>query len=143
VGPVQGEPARGSLGKLIDVLLYTLEQGEVEQRLIKQSLKMRKPLPKKIQNAPELNLGLELYWNAFWDLSTCRSTGFGAGPIPWLAILEYTRTFEFDEEQQEDAFYLVRVMDNAYLNHHADKEGTDKKWQRRETSGSSRSGWSS
>lgn len=118
-----------------------MEQGADEQRLIKQCLKMRRPLPKKIQNAPELMLGLELYWNAFWDLSTCRASGLGAGPIPWLAVRDYALTFEFDEEQQEDLFYLVRLMDNEFLIHHQNKE--KKSSQRRGTSESSQKGWSS
>jgi len=122
VGPVQGRHPRGVRGKLTSVLLYTLERGEVEQRLIKQCLKMRRPLPDSIQNAPALELGLELYWDAFWDLSTCRPSGFGAGPIPWLAIRDYGLTFGFDDEQLEDLFYLVRVMDNAYLEHYKKKE---------------------
>lgn len=83
---------------------------------------MRRPLPKRIQDAPELQLGLELYWDAFWDLSTCRTSGFGAGPIPWLAVREYALTFEFDEEQMNDLFYLVRRMDNVYLEHHKKKQ---------------------
>jgi len=82
---------------------------------------MRKPLPKRIQNAPQLEMGLELYWEAFWDLSTCRAVGMGAGPIPWLAIRDYGLTFGLDEDQQEDLVYLVRMMDNAYLTHQSEK----------------------
>jgi hypothetical protein len=99
-----------------------LEQGEVEQRIIKSCMAQRRQLPDRIQNAPELMMGLELYWDAFWDLSTCRVSGFGAGPIPWLAMREYALTFGFDEEQMDDLFYFVRVMDNEYLNHYAKKE---------------------
>ena len=143
MGAVQGGPSGVRVGKLIAVLLYTIEQGEVEQRIIRQCMKMRKPLPKKIQNAPELNLGLELYWDAFWDLSTCRPTGFGAGPIPWLAVRDYSLTFEFDDEQQDDLFHLIRLMDNEYINHYAKKESGKGSWQRPGTSENSQKGWSS
>jgi len=78
---------------------------------------MQMPLPQRIQNAPDLNLGLSLYFTAFWDLDTCRPVGFGYGPIPWSAVRDYALTFEFDEEQQEALFYLIRKLDNAYLQH--------------------------
>jgi hypothetical protein len=84
-------------------------------------MKRRQPLPKKIQEAPELALGLELYWDAFWDLSTCRPGGFGATAIPWLAIRDYGVTFEYDEEQMDDLFHFTRVMDNEFIQHHEKK----------------------
>lgn len=99
-----------------------LKQGPTEQRIIKQCMRARKPFPKAIQEAPHLAFGLELYWDAFWDLSTCRATGFGVGPIPWSAMRDYAVTFELDEEQQEDLYYLVRVMDNTFLDHHSEKK---------------------
>ena len=73
------------------------------------------PLPDKIKNAPILRLGLELFYNAFWDLDSCRNSGWGMGPIPWLAMRDYATTFGFTEEQEEDLYYHVRLMDNAYL----------------------------
>lgn len=83
--------------------------------MIQQCVRRNKPLPKRIANAPELMLGLELYYDAFWDLATCRPIGLGAGSIPWSAIRDYALTFEFDEEQEDDLFYFIRAMDNAFL----------------------------
>ena len=97
-----------------------LEQGPIEQRIIKQCLRSRRPFPEKIANAPSLMMGWELYWNAFWDLSTCRQSGFGAGPIPWLAIRDYAVTFGFDEDQEDDLYHFMRVLDNTFLEHHSD-----------------------
>lgn len=85
-------------------------------------MRERMPLPKKIQNAPQLRLGLDLYYNAFWDLTSCRAVGWGLGPIPWVSIKDYGETFEFDEDQTESLFYFVRMMDNAFLDHHRTKE---------------------
>jgi len=99
-----------------------LEQGPTEQRIIKQCMRARKPFPKSIQNAPRLFMGLELYWDAFWDLSTCRPAGMGAGPIPWSVIRDYAVTFELDQDQEEELYHHIRVMDNAFLEHHAKKE---------------------
>lgn len=81
----------------------------------------RMPLPDKIQNAPSLWFGLELYYQAFWDLTTCRSTGWSVAPIPWSAIKEYCQVYTLDAEQTEALFYLVRQMDNAYMDYRARK----------------------
>lgn len=76
------------------------------------------PLPKKIQNAPELRFGLELYFGAFFDLNTCRQIGMGIAPIPWFSIRDYALVYEFDEEQTDDLFFFIRKMDHAYIAHH-------------------------
>lgn len=83
---------------------------------------MRKPVPEKISNAPELGFGLDLYYEAFWDLATCRPVGLGAGAIPWTAIRDYAIAFAFDEEQTEILFHCVRLMDNAYLDFYSKKK---------------------
>lgn len=91
-----------------------------ERRIITECMRSRLPLPAKIQDAPELELGLELYFGAFFDLSTCRpNSGMGLSPIPWSAIEEYACVYEFDPEQREDLLYLVRAMDQAYIKHYA------------------------
>lgn len=68
-------------------------------------------------------MGLELYYDAFWDLNSCREVGFGLGPIPWTSIKDYAITFEFDTEQFEDLYYFVRSMDDVYMKFHAPKKG--------------------
>ena len=97
-------------------------EGPAEERIIQQCMKQKKPLPEKIANAPELLLGLDLYYDSFWDLTTCRQVGFGVGSIPWASIRDYAVTFEFDEEQVDDLFYFIRMMDNAYMEFHRPKE---------------------
>lgn len=74
------------------------------------------PLPERIANAPELYLGLELYYAAFMDLTTCRGQGYGTeGPISWLVIAEYADRNEIEGEQREDLFYHIQHLDAAYL----------------------------
>jgi len=82
-------------------------------------MRERLPLPAKIREAPSLFQGLELYYDAFLELSSCRFTGFALGPIPWTAMRDYAEAFELDEEQKDDLFYFVRAMDVAYLEHQA------------------------
>ena len=102
---------------------YTLVQAPMEQIIIKQCQRERLPLPDKLANAPEVALGLELYYDAFWDLTTCRPAGFNIAAIPWLAMREYTVAYRFDSEQCDWLYYLMRVMDQAYMQHHAPKKG--------------------
>ena len=110
---------KGCLGrrfkKLVEFLLYLLEQGPTEKKVIELALRSGQPIPKKIREAPDFPLGLELFYLSWEELSTCRSSGFGLGPIPWLAVNDYCLTYEIEDDQREDMFYHVRQLDDAYL----------------------------
>lgn len=92
-----------------------MEMGPVEQNLIRQMIRAGEPLPARIQEAPELEQGLYLYLQAFFDLDSERSHAFGPVAIPWGSIKAYAEAFEFDEEQTEDLFYFIRKMDSVHL----------------------------
>lgn len=87
----------------------------MEQTIIESCIKRHIPLPEKIANAPTIHRGLEIYYVAFWELSTCRSSGFGAGPIPWDAIDRYATRMEWFDERYEDLLDFVRAMDGTFL----------------------------
>jgi hypothetical protein len=80
-------------------------------------MRMHRPLPKAIANAPELNLGLEFVYSAYWDLSTCRDYGWGCGPIPWTSIFDFAKGHELDADETEEFVHLIRSMDKAHLEH--------------------------
>lgn len=82
------------------------------------------PLPDRIQNAPELQFGLMLYWIAFWELCSCRPSAFDIGEIPWTAVQHYADDLELDEEQTEDLHYHVQAMDRVYIRHMRSKSKT-------------------
>jgi hypothetical protein len=84
-------------------------------------MRERLPLPRALQNAPELRLGLELYYDAFWDLNTCRP---GGGYIAWSVIKDYAACWELSEDQTVDLFAHVRAMDKAFLDWHESKRQT-------------------
>ncbi|WQZ00291.1 tail chaperonin [Escherichia phage Shy] len=72
-------------------------------------------MPDRIANAPELELGLQLYLQAFFDLDSERSHSLGLTPISWSSIIGYARAFEFDEEQTESLLFHIRRMDTEHL----------------------------
>jgi hypothetical protein len=59
------------------------------------------------------------YIDAFHELSSCRSIGMALGPIPFTAIAEYSKLF--DVEDFEELHYLMRFMDNKFLELEAKK----------------------
>ena len=98
-------------------MLYQLEQGAVEKKIIQQCMREGLPLPSKIKNAPELIFGLALFLQAFNNLTYSRTYGFVPGPISWASIEDYCVKNKLDEEQTQDMHYFIRVMDNAYLDY--------------------------
>lgn len=73
-------------------------------------------MPKRIAEAPELRIGLELYYSAFMDLCTSRQ-GFGDGPISWSTVNEYAKAYGLDDEQSEYLQFYISRMDIAYMQH--------------------------
>lgn len=93
-----------------------------ESSIAKQAMRAGQPLPDRIANAPELENGLQLYLQAFFDLDSERSHVQGPTAIPWTAIADYAKCFEFDEEQTEDLFYFIRRLDGENLKRVANKQ---------------------
>lgn len=92
-----------------------LDLGTIEHNIAKQSMQAGAPLPDRIANAPELKLGLELYFQAFLDLDGERDSSMGIAPIPWSKVKTYAEFYGFSKEQTEDLFFFIRKMDNAYI----------------------------
>ena len=89
--------------------------GMVEESLARQALQFGKPIPERIANAPQLQVGLQLYLQAFFDLDTERAHSNGPTPIPWTAMAAYADAYELDQEQREDLFFFVRRLDSVQL----------------------------
>ena len=95
-----------------------MEQGPSEERLLQQV--RQNPgmaIPDKIANAPDLLPGLEMYWIAFSDLTTCRSEGMDEGRIPWTAVIRYAEWLKLNDEETDDFVTLIKAMDETYINH--------------------------
>lgn len=78
---------------------------------------MGAPIPDKIKNAPILLPGLQFYYQAFLDLSTCRPLGMSEGPIPWSALNTYAEREGLTDDDYDRFSSLIRAMDAAYLGH--------------------------
>lgn len=85
------------------------------------AVRMGKPLPAVIANAPELQEGLRFWYNAFLDLSADRPVGMGEGPIPWTSIERYAERWDLDEDESDDLHHHIRSMDKTYLKYRAAK----------------------
>lgn len=79
-------------------------------------------IPERVKNRAELLPGLEMYLQAFFDLSGDRHVGMSPGRIPWTSVAQYARFHEFDEEQTEFLFRIIPQLDTISLERgkHAD-----------------------
>lgn len=53
------------------------------------------------------------YIDAFRELSSCRNQGFGIGPIPFTAIVDYSKIYNVEEF--DDFLYFIRLMDSKII----------------------------
>lgn len=66
-------------------------------------------------------MGLEFFFKAWMELSSCRGIGMEQGPIPWDSTRKYCNEYVIVGELRDDMFYFVRAIDNAYLNYEREK----------------------
>lgn len=75
-------------------------------------------LPGKILDAPSLLPGLDIFFEAFLDLTSSRMQGVnGPGPIPFSEIDAWARRYEIDEDTFERLQLFIRRMDKVYIEH--------------------------
>ena len=96
--------------------------GKAEELIVNQCVIQRMPLPSVIEDCPELIPGLEVFYEAFIELSSCRQSGFGASPIPWDAMNTYADVNKFEGEDKDEFFYFVRALDNHYLKENSESK---------------------
>jgi hypothetical protein len=102
--------------------------GKDERKLVEMARRQKKPVPMRIQNAPDLAPGLELYYDAFGRLTTSRQLGSGAiGPIPYAAISTYCKDEGIHGDLRADVFYHVEHLDRAYMMWQTDRAAYEAK----------------
>jgi hypothetical protein len=62
--------------------------------------------------APDIG-PFQFYIDAFDELSSCRVNSMSIGPIPFTAIVEYSKIFEVDDFNE--FHYFIRLMDQEFL----------------------------
>lgn len=62
---------------------------------------------------PELLPASVFVWTAFASLHTCRQVD--GGPIPWVAINDYSSLYKLSLSEMEDLEHLIRALDDKYL----------------------------
>lgn len=87
-----------------------MEQGPVEENILEQCLRYDRPYPDPIANAPELAMGLEMFFVGYQDLTTCRDFN---GNIPWMSIETYGEKKGWDVDQIEMLHFFVRHLNKA------------------------------
>ena len=105
------------------MLLYGLTLSKMHREIMEEHIRRGKPPPDVIQGAPELHQGLQLYYIAFLDLTSCRQLSEVIGPIDWITIDRYCERHNITGEQYEDMHYYLGRMDLAYLEHVRKQKG--------------------
>lgn len=71
---------------------------------------------KALEDRPQVRSGLLLYWQAFWDVSTCRRIGMeGASPVPWTAIDAWARRHGIAGDGFDRLVELIERMDAVWM----------------------------
>lgn len=107
-------------------MLWYLEHGEHEDTIREQMRVNKMPAPKWIEEKPELLPGLEFYWKAFWELSTCRQVTTAEGPIPWDAMYFWAEKHDINDEEFDRFVTVLKNVDNDYLKYRQKKTGLGK-----------------
>ena len=68
---------------------------------------------------PEIEPDHTWLLSCFYDLATTRPIGAmgGFGLIPYTAIIDYIRFWDFDDESSELLIHVVRESDSMYVEH--------------------------
>jgi hypothetical protein len=74
-----------------------------------------KPVPPDYLQRPRLHPALQIYWDAFWELSADRQIGMAIGRIPFTAIDRYAVRYGIEEVDEFDTFRnVIRSMDAEF-----------------------------
>lgn len=100
-----------------------MQFGESELTYIRHARQNDQEIPAPILNAPELELGLQIYLQAFFDLQADRISGLSMGNIPSSAVRCYARDMDFDADQSDLLVRYVQKMDAAYIKFRTPSDG--------------------
>lgn len=91
----------------------------MEKTIIVQAIRSGRPIPDKIQNAPRLWMGLEIYYDGFMRLINSRSIGMSLGHIHWSTIQDFCEKTGLDEDTTFAMHTHITALDTTYVTHHS------------------------
>lgn len=84
--------------------------------IIEQCKRFNAPLPKEVQEEPELRQSLTIFLRMFYDLTHERQERFsGVGRIPRKVIRDYANDYGFSRELAEETIFYIQRMDSAFI----------------------------
>lgn len=94
---------------------------EVEKKIREEARRFKEPLPKRMQNKPDLFFGNALFLNAWFDLDSERKR---PEKITRSMCFQYAVDYELDSEQQEDLWFYIQRMEAEFLEFWKKKQPT-------------------
>lgn len=82
------------------------------------AIKLHRPIPKELANAPRVHPWLYVYQKAFRDLIADRQPG---QPIPWMTKQRWAEAYGLDATSTELLHVHVTAQDLAFLAYLSDK----------------------
>lgn len=74
----------------------------------------------------EVKPWMQLFWSAWFELSTCRPPGMaGVPPIPWTAVDAYARRHRMDDDDFRTLLIVVRGLDAELAAYAEEKSKTE------------------
>lgn len=68
-----------------------------------------------LAQSPKLDSDHRLYWDAFWELSSCRLSAMSIGQIPMTAMFEWCYFYEYTREESHFFVQVLRLLDAGYM----------------------------
>jgi hypothetical protein len=96
--------------------------GDIEESVAKQAIQNGMPIPDRIQNAPGLLPGLDIFLGAFFELDSERTHSNGVTMIPASKIHDWADRYRLSDEMREDMIHHIRWMDADHCKRVAAKQ---------------------
>jgi hypothetical protein len=96
-------------------MLYHIGTEPIQQHVAATAHLLTGKAPSTFKESPELRWGLQLYFDAFFDLDSERSHGVGYTRIPWHCIVAYALYHQFNDDQTDRLLIHLRAMDSAFI----------------------------
>lgn len=85
---------------------------EVEAQIRKEAKRFKEPLPKRVENKPELAFGMALYLNAWFELDIERERPHR---ISRSMCFQYAYDYDLTVEQRDDLWFYISQVDMEFL----------------------------